>query len=323
MPIGWRSPAAHTTDGGADRRKLCAVSVDLDEIPFYHQIHGLPPPAAAGSHLVFDIALLRLEDFARSFGLPLTLFVIGRTLDRSENASKLRALALAGHELGNHTQNHRYDLTRLDGATIQAEIDAAQDGIERATGVRPVGFRAPGYTVTDELLGRVENAGFLYDSSVFPCPIYWAAKGAAMSAIRLRGRRSQSVLDTPRVLFAPARPYRIGHPYWKRGGGLFELPVQVTRVLRLPFIGTSLTMAGPRASRELTRGVIGEPLVNLELHGIDVLDTGDGLGALTKHQPDVKISHKRKLESLTTVLEALRSAGYRFVTLAGAARALF
>ncbi len=205
---------------------------------------------------------------------------------------------------------------------MKSEIEGAQQAIERATGVRPVGFRAPGYTVTDELLGLVESAGFLYDSSVFPCPGYWAAKGLAMSAMRLRGRRSESVLDTPRVLFAPTRPYHIGHPYWTRGGGLLELPVQVTRVLRLPFIGTALTLAGPRAARELTRGVVGEPLVNLELHGIDVLDEGDGLKNLSPHQPDIKIPQKRKLEALTAVVTTLREAGYSFVTLAAAARSL-
>jgi peptidoglycan/xylan/chitin deacetylase (PgdA/CDA1 family) len=307
---------------GAGGQKLCAVSVDLDEIPFYHQIHGLPAAGASSAHLVFDLALLRLEDFARSFGLPFTLFVIGSTLERTENATKLRALAQAGHELGNHTLHHRYDLTRLDGAEIRTEIEGAQTAIEKATGTRPVGFRAPGYTVTDELLGLVESAGFLYDSSVFPCPAYWTAKAVAMSAIRLRGRKSKSVLDTPKVLMSPTRPYRIGHPYWTRGGGLWELPVQVTRVLRLPFIGTSLTVAGPRAARELARGVVGEPLVNLELHGVDVLDTGDGLASLAKHQRDLAIAHKRKLEALAAVVGALRDAGYRFVTLAEATRTL-
>jgi peptidoglycan/xylan/chitin deacetylase (PgdA/CDA1 family) len=305
--------------GGPDS-KLCAVSVDLDEIPFYHRIHGLSPPGEESAHLVFDVALARLEDLARSFAMPLTFFVIGSTVERTENAAKLRALVAAGHELGNHTFGHRYDLTRLDGAAMKAEIDEGQDAIERATGTRPLGFRAPGYTVTDELLGLVENAGFLYDSSVFPCPLYWGAKGLALAAIRLRKRRSQSVLDSPRVLLAPTRPYRMGHPYWNRGGGLWELPVQVTRVLRLPFIGTSLTMAGPRMARELARGVLGEPLVNLELHGIDVLEAKDGLAPLARHQLDAKIPVRRKLETFAAVLETLRDSGYRFVTLADAAR---
>ena len=307
--------------GGAGQPNLCAISVDLDEIPFYSQIHGLASQAEGSSHAVFDVALERLETFAKKEGLPLTLFVIGSTLERKENGDKLRALADAGHELGNHTFGHRYDLTRLDAATMRSEIAFAQDAIEKATGRRPVGFRAPGYTVTDELLGLVEHEGFLYDSSVFPCPVYWAAKATKISAIRLRGRRSESIVDTPRVLTAPQRPYRIGHPYWQKGGGLLELPVQVTRGLRLPFIGTSLTMAGPAVARELAHMVAGEPLVNLELHGIDVLDAEDGLEHLVKHQPDVRIPHQRKLDVLSAVVDTLRTAGHRFVRLDEAARA--
>jgi len=309
------------SEDGSESIKLCAVSVDLDEIPFYHQIHGLDPGDPGSSHAVFDTALLRLEDFARGLDLPLTFFVIGSTLEREGNGAKLRALAGKGHELGNHTFGHRYDLTRLDGAAMKEEIDKGQQAILQATGTKPTGFRAPGYTMTDELFGLLENAGFAYDSSVFPCPLYWGLKRAALSLIRLRGRQSHSVPDTANVLRAPTRPYRIGHPYWKQGSGLLELPIQVTRGLRLPFIGTSLTVAGHLAARQLARTVVGEPLVNLELHGIDVLDTGDGLNALSKHQPDVKIPYKRKLEALTAVVETLREAGYRFVRLDEAARA--
>jgi peptidoglycan/xylan/chitin deacetylase (PgdA/CDA1 family) len=302
-------------------KKLCAISVDLDEIPFYHQIHGLEPPGDVSSDAVFDVALERLSEWARSLGVPLTLFVIGSTLERKANGEKLRALADAGHELGNHTFGHRYDLTRLDGATMLSEIEFAQDAIWRATGRRPVGFRAPGYTVTDALLGLLEHSGFLYDSSVFPCPMYWGLKGVAISAIWLRGRRSHSVLDTPRVLTAPTRPYRIGHPYWKEGAGLLELPIQVTRGARLPYIGTSVTVAGPVIARQLTRAVAGEPLVNLELHGIDVLDASDGLEKLVPFQHDVRIPYQRKLSALTAAVETLRQAGHRFVRLDEAARA--
>ena len=112
----------------------------------------------------------------------------------------------------------------------------------------------------------------------------------------------------------------MGRPYWKRGEGLWELPVQVTRVLRLPFIGTTLTTAGPRMARYLTQGVLGETLINLELHGIDVLDTSDGLESLAQHQLDVKIPVRRKLDTFAAVFEKIRDSGYRFATLKEGAR---
>ena len=173
--------------------------------------------------------------------------------------------------------------------------------------------------VTDAMMDVLREAGIEYDSSVFPCPAYYAAKAAAMGMIALRGRTSHSIVDNPRVLLAPTRPYRLGRPYTRRGNGLVEFPVQVTRGARLPYIGTTLTLAGPRRARWLTRMVVGEPLVNLELHGIDVLDASDGLTALLAHQPDVRIPVNHKLETLSAVVGMLRDFGYAFVRLDEAA----
>jgi peptidoglycan-N-acetylglucosamine deacetylase len=299
--------------------KFCSVSVDLDEIPFYHRIHGLSEPDLSSANAVYDVALDRLGDLARAHDLPLTLFVIGSSVQRPENAARLRLLCESGHEIGNHTWSHPYDLTRLDTVRMADEVHLAQAAIERAVGRRPVGFRAPGYTVTDALFGVLERSGFLYDSSVFPCPPYWALKAAAISAIGLAGRQSHSIIDTPMVLTAPTSPYRVGRPYWRKGAGMTEIPIQVTAGLRLPFIGTSLTMAGPSRAKLLARMLAGTPFVNLELHGIDLLDVNDGLSALRGHQRDVRIPAARKREAISSVLGMLREQGYGFVRLDEAA----
>ena len=299
--------------------RLCAISVDLDEIPNYFAIHGLPEPQGAARSLVYDVAVDRLSSLADELELPLTLFAIGEDLRRIESAARLRAARARGFEIANHSLGHRYDLVRLGRAAIRRQIEGGADAIEQAVGVRPVGFRAPGYTITDEVFDVLAELGVTYDSSVFPCPAYWAAKAAAIGLIALRGRTSRSIVDTPSVLTAPTRPYRIGRPYWKRGTGLLELPVQVTRGPRLPFFGTSLTLWGPAFARRLARMCVGAPLVNLELHGIDVLDAADGLEALRPHQVDVRVPCDRKLDALRAAVSELRRAGYSFVTLQDAA----
>jgi peptidoglycan/xylan/chitin deacetylase (PgdA/CDA1 family) len=301
--------------------RLCAVSVDLDEIPNYFGIHGLAEPEGAVRTLVYDVALDRLTAMASQLSIPLSLFAIGSDLSRESAAFRLKAACEMGFEVANHTLDHRYDLVRLSAAEMRRQVTEGASAIERATGVAPVGFRAPGYTVTDELLEIVSEAGARYDSSVFPCPAYFAAKTAKIAAIALLGRASRSILDTPMVLRAPTRPYRIGRPYWTRGDALLELPIQVTRGLRLPFFGTSITLASPGFARKLARACIGEPLINLELHGIDVLDEHDGLEPLAKHQPDVRVPRARKIESLRAAIGEVASAGYTFVTLREAARA--
>ncbi len=302
--------------------RLCAVSVDLDEIPNYFQIHGLTPPETANVGAVYDVAVDRLETMAKDAGLPLTLFAIGADLARPEAAAKLRAAHARGHEIANHTLDHRYDLTRVDRDEMRKQIEGGAAAIALAIGERPVGFRAPGYTITDAVYDVLAETDVAYDSSVFPCPAYWGAKTAAIGWIAARGRTSRSIVDTPAVLASPTRPYRVGRPYWRRGEGILELPIQVTRGARLPVIGTYLTLFGATVARALVKMCVGEPFVNLELHGIDVLDAGDGLEALRGNQPDVRVAHAKKLEALHAAFEVLQRAGYSFVTLREGAEAL-
>lgn len=301
--------------------RLAALSVDLDEIPCYAAIHGLQVPSAS-EHAIYDHAVARLEALFGDERVPATFFAIGSDLGREQNRAALKRLQAAGHEIASHSQSHLYDLTRRDDATIEREIVRAEESIERATGERPVGFRAPGYTITDQVLGHLSRRGYLYDSSVFPCPAYYGLKVSAISAIALAGRTSRSVVDHPRVLTAPANPYRIGDRYERRGDGLLELPIGVTRGARLPYIGTFVTPS-PLVAKALTAQVVGRPLVNLELHGIDLSDArADGLGWLAPHQLDLRRSAAQKEAALRAAIAGLREAGYAFVTLREAARAL-
>jgi hypothetical protein len=299
--------------------RLASVSVDLDEIPNYFEIHGLKAPGEDAAGLVYDLALERLRGLADAGRFPLTLFVIASDLALAPARDGLRVAVREGHEMANHSLDHRYELVRLGRDEIRRQVAAGADAIEEATGERPVGFRAPGYTITDEVFEILGDLDVLYDASVFPCPAYWLAKTAAIGGIAVRGRESRSIVDTPNVLRAPTRPYRVGRPYWKHGDGLFEVPVQVTRGLRLPFIGTSVTLAGPSRARMLAKMCVGEPLVNLELHGIDVLDASDGLEELRPHQVDVRVAAQRKIDAILAACEVLRDAGYTFVTMREAA----
>src|SRR5262245_47322184 len=121
-----------------ETKKICAVSVDLDEIPNYFEIHGIgqtDAPASAMS-LVYDLALERLDSLAKGEEIPLTLFAIGRDLDRPEAAAALKRMRAAGHEIANHSLDHLYDLTRKDRATVRDQIAQSADAIERAVGER-------------------------------------------------------------------------------------------------------------------------------------------------------------------------------------------
>ena len=302
--------------------RLAAISIDLDDVPRYAAIHGARDPSLEGAHAVYDRCIPRLTAWLDDESIRATFFVIGEDLEREENRRTAASLSAAGHEIGNHSHHHHYDLTRRGPSEIRSEVERASDEIEGACGTRPTGFRAPGYTVTDSLFDALRDAGIDYDSSVFPCPSYYALKAAALATMKLRRRRSESRLDSPAVLRAPRDPYRVGRPYWKPGHGILELPIGVTP-FQLPYIGTSLVLGGTRLAEHLTRQMLGRPLINLELHGFDVADAEqDGLQALVAHRPDLRRTAFEKLGVLRAAVRLIRGAGYELVTLDEAAKRL-
>ncbi|HMA97785.1 MAG TPA: polysaccharide deacetylase family protein [Polyangiaceae bacterium] len=294
--------------------RLCAISVDLDAISSYRAIHGLDPGQTTPDP-VLRLGVSRLSQWAQDEGLPLTWFVVGRDLDDSLFADSMFGLCRRGHELGNHSLDHFYDLTRRDQATIRDQIWLSSERLSRLTGRSAHGFRAPGYTLSEELLDVLKELRVPYDSSLFPCPIYYAAKAVALFGQRLFGRNSAAILGKPQVLTACTRPYRMGSAYQEDEHGLIEIPIQVTRGLRLPLIGTSMVLLGARGARALVQQVVGERLLNLELHGIDALDASDGLGELAAVQRDLRIPWRSKLGIFSGVVRQLKQAGYLFVTL--------
>jgi len=300
--------------------KVCCLSVDLDEIHHYFAIHATAGSAEGASTAVYDVALERFLDWSRRAQVPLTLFAVAEDLQRAEVVRGLRRAEAAGHEVGNHTLNHRYDLVRLSREEQVRQVREATRCFERHLSQPVVGFRAPGYTMTEAVYEVLQDEGLEYSSSVFPCPYYYAAKAAVVGLLRLRGKVSRSILDHPRVLTAPAAPYRIGERYTERGAGVLELPIGVTPWLRLPVIGTSLMAAGPRWAKRLCASLARRDLVNLEFHGIDLLDRTDGLEALATRQRDLFVPLERKLSTLNAVVEQLRSQGVEFTTLRDAAR---
>jgi peptidoglycan-N-acetylglucosamine deacetylase len=303
---------------------LASLSIDLDGLEHYHAIHGLPAPAP-GPEPVYGKASARFGEVCDRLGVKGTVFCVGRDLARAPGAAAARALHEAGHEIANHSLSHDYALSRLPAEAISAEVRGGADAIERATGSRPVGFRAPGYALSAALVRALAGDGYRYDSSTFNALPYYAAKAAVMAALALRRQPSRAVLDRPRVLLAPRAPYRPrpDEPY-ARGSPpdaspVLELPV-TTGLLGFPLVGTFVATLPAWAVHAFSRGTGALPLLNLELHGIDLLDASDASPALAARQRDLGVPAATKIERLERFV---RSVGEReWVTLAAAAKRL-
>lgn len=301
------------------RARYLAVSIDVDPVPCYYRIHGLGPAPAELRDVVMKRCVPRFAELLARLGIPATFFVVGEELDVARSGPSARAaralcrqLVADGHELGNHSHTHPYELARLPAREVAHEIGACDDVLREVTGRPTAGFRAPGYDLSAPMLAELARRGYVYDSSIFPAPGYYAAKAAVMAALAAAGRPSGAVMTDPRALIAPADPYRpaMDAP-WRRGQApLVELPIAVTPWLRVPAIGTPLVLGPPWLRARLVAAMARRPLFNLELHGIDLAGADeDGIpGELVARQPDLRRPLADKLAALEDVLVRARRA---------------
>jgi hypothetical protein len=297
-------------------RPLASVSIDVDPLPCYYRIHGLGPAPDALRDVVLRRALPRFAELLASRGIAATFFLVAEDVDLTALGARARAaraltleLVRAGHEIGNHSYAHPYELARL-GAAARDEIRRAHDVLSDAAGHPIRGFRATGYDLSRDMLAALVELGYAYDSSLFPAPGYYLAKAAVMAALALAGRPSGAVLTDPRALLARPAPYRpaLASP-WRRGTApLIELPIATSPWLRIPAIGTSLLLAPDRVRRHLIAAMAGRPHFNFELHGIDLIDAEeDGIpGALVARQPDLRVPLATKRAALLASLDLIR-----------------
>jgi peptidoglycan/xylan/chitin deacetylase (PgdA/CDA1 family) len=307
-------------------RKLACVSVNLDGLPHYCRVHGLDertlPPA--GATAVGRRATERFADLLDRRHLPGTFFAVGEDLEDGPSAMAIAEAARLGHEIGNHSHTHDFAISRKAPALVANELGRAGDAIEALCGRRPAGFRAPGYAMSGTVLAALEEQGYLYDSSVFPSGPYYVAKELVVLGLAKLGRASASIRDRPSVLLAPREPYRPDprDPYRRGSAKLIELPVATVPVNRLPFIGTFLVSLPKVVVASLYQRMRRRSFLNLEFHGIDLLDESDGASSeLARAQRDLAIPAGVKRQRLAELLEWVRN-DFEVVTLEEAAKRL-
>jgi len=96
-------------------------------------------------------------------GIPSTWFVPGHTLETFRESTA--AILAGGHEIGCHGWFHE-DAAELGRDEEREMIERCATAVERVTGSRPKGWRAPYWSLGGASLELVEAAGFAYDSSL-------------------------------------------------------------------------------------------------------------------------------------------------------------
>lgn len=226
-------------------KPIASISLDLDNKWSYLKTHAEPGWETFPSYL--GVVVPRVLSFLKRHDLRITFFIVGQDAALDENREALRSIALAGHEIGNHSFKHEPWLHLYTENEIQAELARAEDYIERATGQRPLGFRGPGFSLSPTVLRVLAQRGYKYDASTFPTFLGPLAR----LYYHLTARFSTDQLQERRQLFGRFRDgFRSLRPYrWRTDTGtLIEIPVTTMPVFRLPMHVSYLVYLGAHSA---------------------------------------------------------------------------
>ena len=98
----------------------------------------------------------QLIDILGKYNVKVTFFVVGEWVDKYPESVK--ALADAGHEIMNHSNDHAH-FNSLSAGEIVTDINTCNDKIEAVTGVRPTLFRPPYGEYDDHVITAVRGMG--------------------------------------------------------------------------------------------------------------------------------------------------------------------
>ncbi len=175
-PIPW--------PGGA--RCAVAITFDMDADSFLH-LHR-PQDSyrriSTISTLQYGpkVGVPRILQSYRELGLKQTFFVPAWCIEQYPHA--VEAMVADGHEIGHHGYIHEH-MNEISTEEEAFWLRKSSDIIERYTGRRPRGFRAPLYNFSPTTTDLLIDEGFLYDASLMGSDIPYLLKGERGTLVEL------------------------------------------------------------------------------------------------------------------------------------------
>lgn len=160
---------------------LNALSFDVEEWFDAELLRRLIPPAQRLSRV--RAATDRILDLLSRRRLRATFFIVGEVA--LAHPDLVGTLVAEGHEVGCHGMTHR-PLWEHTAESLAADVRAFRQVVGDAADV--IGYRAPTFSLrqgTAWALQTLSDAGFLYDSSLFPVANYmYGVNGGPLGAYR-------------------------------------------------------------------------------------------------------------------------------------------
>lgn len=265
--------------------RYASLSLDLDNLWSYMKTHGDEGWQSFPSY--FDKVVPRFLEVLDQADVKITVFVVGQDAALEENHAALRSIVEAGHEIGNHSFHHEPWLHLYSPEELSTELGRAEDAIQSATGVKPQGFRGPGYSLSEEVLRELNRRGYAYDCSTFPTVIGPLARAYYFAKARLgaaQKEKRKSLFGGMSDGFRPLKEYR-----WDLGNAhMLEIPVTTMPFSRVPIhfsylqwlAGMSDRLASTYFATGLRMCRLGGVTPSMLLHPLDFIG-GDDVSELS------------------------------------------
>ncbi len=298
-------------------KPIASISVDLDNLWSYLKVHGEPSWEDFPGYL--NIVVPHMLRFFDDHELKTTFFVVGQDAALERNHDPIAMLAEDGHEIGNHSFQHEPWLHLFSQRQLEDEFDRTEAAIENITGMRPVGFRGPGFSRCQRVLQLLMRRGYEYDASTFPTSLGPVARAYYM----LSASFSKAEKEERKQLFGSfSDAFQLNRPFLYTDGDdrLVEIPVTTMPFTRFPIHASYLNYLA-NASVSLAKAYFWKALTlcrwtgtapSLLLHPTDFLCTRDV--PEMAFFPGMSVPAEKKIELLSDCVRMM-SKHYEIVTM--------
>lgn len=147
-----------------DARLAVCLSFDTDSEAPQLREGTTSPTSLSASDFGAESGTPRILRMLDRYQIPATFFMTA--VDAMLHPDMLSAILKSGrHEVGVHGWIHEFT-PRLGDGEEERLLDQAIAHLTKATGKRPVGYRAPSWAFSGLTLDLIQKKGFLYDSSL-------------------------------------------------------------------------------------------------------------------------------------------------------------
>jgi peptidoglycan/xylan/chitin deacetylase (PgdA/CDA1 family) len=194
-------------------RVAVCLSFDVDNESYLLARGETSPTTLSAADFGAETGLPRILRLLDRYRIPASFFI--PAVSAILHTEMIPAILKSGrHEIGVHGWIHESLPALADAAEEERLLNQAIEYLTKASGKRPVGYRAPGWSFSPHTIGLLRKNGFLYDSSL-------------------------SAMDEPYELLSNGEPT-----------GIVELAIDWT-LTETPYLGRGGTMPSPQLLYQL------------------------------------------------------------------------